>query len=79
MTLSQKVLERVAELEDAAPHELEEPLFEAVDPDALDQVFRTQPNGPRRAEGRVRFSYHGYEVVAYADGRVSVQDPTRMN
>jgi hypothetical protein len=79
MTFSQKVLERVAELEDAEPHELEEPLFETVDPDALDQVFRTQPDGPRRAEGRIQFSYYGYEVVAYADGRVSVQDPTRMN
>jgi len=42
-------------------------------------VFRTQPDGPRRAEGRIQFSYYGYEVVAYADGRVSVRDPTRMN
>jgi len=41
-----------------------DPLYTAVDPDALDTLFRPG------SLGRVTFHYHGYEVTVDSDGRV---------
>jgi hypothetical protein len=48
-----------------------DPLFTAVDPDALDAVF----GGGSRADGangRITFAYSGHEVSVHSEGRVSV-------
>lgn len=50
------------------------PLFHAIDPDALDALFRAGGRpATRRTTGAVRFSYHGYEVSVEADGSVSLE------
>ncbi|WP_135806995.1 HalOD1 output domain-containing protein [Halorussus marinus] len=68
-SVSQCVVEAVAEAEGVAPTELSPPLYEVVDPDALDRLFapRPAPSG-----GRVVFSYNDYEVIVDAAGDVSV-------
>lgn len=72
--LSEAVVEAVASAEGCDPVDLPV-LYERIDPDALDKLFDT----PGRSDGRssrpahVRFTYHGYEVHAHADGRVSVE------
>lgn len=38
------------------------PLYEAVDPDALDALFRRTSDGTVRTDGVLRFSYAGLEV-----------------
>lgn len=63
--LSSAVLAAVAEREGVEPAELDRPLFDAIDPDALDALFE-------RGSGRVRFTYLGYTVVAHSDGRVDL-------
>lgn len=63
--LSHTVLEAVAELEGAPPAELSYPLFDAVNPEALDGLFR-------ETTGHVVFSYHGYGVTVFSDGAVDV-------
>lgn len=64
-TLSHTVLESVAELEAVPPAELSYPLFDAINPEALDGLFR-------ETTGHLVFSYHGYEVTVSSDGAVDV-------
>lgn len=72
-TLSQAVVEAVAEAEGTEPVELTPPLYKAVDPDALDELFAATRTEGRMA-GEVTFSYKGYEVTACGDGYVSVEE-----
>ncbi|MFB6074904.1 MAG: HalOD1 output domain-containing protein [Haloarculaceae archaeon] len=55
------VVEAVAEAEGIEPEALTPPLADAIDPEALDGLFR---NG----NGRVSFDYRGYEVTVTANG-----------
>lgn len=70
--VSDSVVEAVAEAEGVDPLELTPPLFEVIDPDALDQVFAPTPTDGRM-EGQVTFSYKGYNVTVHGDGYVSVE------
>lgn len=63
-----EVVEKVAEGEDVDPLELTPPLYEVIDPDALENLFA---NG--QALGKVIFNYNGYEVSVFPDGYVSVK------
>jgi hypothetical protein len=78
MTPSQRILERVAELEGVPPSAIDEPLFETVAPDALDVLFRSVPDGPTRDDGEIRFAYLGYDVTVRAEGTVTVRSPFRV-
>lgn len=59
------VIETVAEAAGVSELELE-PLYDAIDPDALEALFRPG------AVGRVEFTYHGHAVTVHSDGRVDV-------
>lgn len=69
--LSQLVVEAVARTEGVDPLDLEVPLYDAVDPDALDALFQSGAT----VEGHVEFEYYGYEVTVTGDGCVTL-DPT---
>lgn len=73
ITPSERVVDAVAEAEDVDPIELD-PLYAAVDPDALDAVIRSQREGPitPRTSTLVRFDYQGYHVTVTGDGAVDV-------
>jgi len=49
------------------------PLYESLDPDALDALFETRPNGTPRTRGEVSFVVAGYGVTVTADGHVVVR------
>ncbi|WP_254538904.1 HalOD1 output domain-containing protein [Halomarina litorea] len=68
--LSTAIIERIAALEEVDPLQLEHPLNDAVDPDALDSLF----DGVDTVPGHVVFEYCGYEVFADSQGRVSVEE-----
>lgn len=71
--VSRTVVEAVAEAKGIDPLELTPPLYEVIDPDALDQVFAaSQTNG--RMNGQVTFSYNEYEVTVCGDGYISVKE-----
>lgn len=72
-SLSQSVIEAVAEAEGVDPLELTPPLYEVIDPDALDHVFATTPTD-NRMDGKVTFGYNGYEVAVWGSGYVSVKE-----
>jgi hypothetical protein len=64
---SQSVVERVAAREGVDHTELT-PLFDAIDPDALDKILDTSPHTGSALQ--VSFTYHGYDVTVTGDGEV---------
>jgi len=50
------------------------PGVDTFDPEALDALFESQPDGRPRDAGRVEFDYYGYTVVVYGDGSVELDD-----
>lgn len=73
---SQLVVETIAEADSVDPVDLDSSLYEAIDPDALDQIFAATPlNG--RMDGEVTFPYEGYDVTVSGDGYVSVEERSR--
>lgn len=67
--VSDRILAAVADKEGKSPLEFDCLLSEAIDPDALNNLFldRTQ-------QGSVAFSYMGYRVTVSARGHVDVTD-----
>lgn len=66
------VVETVSDALEADPTELG-PLYEAVDPDALDALFEPPE---RFTSGRVTFTFEGCTVTVDADGWVAVSPGT---
>lgn len=64
-TTSEVVLAAVAEREGVDEAELAEPLFRAIDPDALDRLFRD-------GHGRITFTYLGYRITVDGDRHIEV-------
>lgn len=67
MRLSEQIVNEVADKEDVEPDELE-PLYTAVEPDALNQLFQSQEQS-----GMVVFPYMGYEVFVTSDGEIEIE------
>jgi hypothetical protein len=53
-----------------------DPLYSAVDPDALDAMFRTGRDDGSGTVERVSFPYHGHDVTVHGEGHVAVRDGT---
>lgn len=74
--ISNAIIEAVAAVTEARPEDLC-PLYEVIEPDALDQIFA--PTGPTGAEttrtGYVVFSYEGCSVCISSDRQVVVTPP----
>ncbi|WP_336134879.1 HalOD1 output domain-containing protein [Natronomonas amylolytica] len=52
------------------PVEELQPLYDVVDPDALDELFdRMSDTESATQKGHLRFGYEGCDVTVYADGR----------
>jgi hypothetical protein len=65
-SLSEAVLNEVAEQEGTSPKALNPPLFDVIDPDALDAIFRANT-------GSISFEYHGYVVTVGHSGDVTLE------
>lgn len=70
---SRSVIRAVAGVQGTDPTELQ-PLYEAIDPDALDRVFDgTQGRSRPLADGAVSFRFAACQVTVRADGRTVVE------
>ena len=69
--VSQTVVLAVAEATGEDPIELP-PLYDTVDPDALNELFDSDAPGAERVDGHVEFAYADCDVTVRADGRVTV-------
>lgn len=66
------VIEKVAAREGVDPMDLDESLFEAIDPDALDELVRSSPDGNPASDFSITFPFHGYEITVSSDGAVQL-------
>lgn len=64
---SNAVIEAVAEAENADATDLS-PVYDAIDPDALDALFTG------RCPGEVAFDYEGYTVIVREEAEVTVRE-----
>ncbi|WP_227378585.1 HalOD1 output domain-containing protein [Haladaptatus halobius] len=69
--LTERIVAAVADAAECSRYELA-PLYEVVDPDAVDRLFAPTYEGNIRSDGQIQFVYAGYEVVAYSTGDVTV-------
>lgn len=67
--VSTNVLEAIAQVEETDPVDIPCPLYEVIDPDALDTLYRTGGSAVV-----VEFTYCGYSVTVQRDGEVSVSE-----
>ncbi|WP_227353848.1 HalOD1 output domain-containing protein [Haladaptatus salinisoli] len=74
--VSEVVVEAVAEETGTSPERITPPLYDAVDPEALNNLFEDTANAGRR-EGRVVFAYSGFEVTVREDGSVALEPMER--
>ncbi len=57
----------VAEREQTSPLEIE-PLYETIDPDALNGLF------PNDGSVRITFEYIGYTITVHGNGHIEIRD-----
>lgn len=74
--MSYQVIEALAAAKDADPLSMGPPLYERVDPDALDMLLDMD------APVEIKFDYDGHTVVAESDGTITIdgvvyQSPSR--
>jgi len=50
-------------------------LYEHVDPDALDKLFKPKEDGTPRMNGCLTFSVWGHQVTVYSDGQIAIVSP----
>ncbi|NHN58439.1 MULTISPECIES: HalOD1 output domain-containing protein [Halorussus] len=70
-SVSAAVVRGVAAVTNTAPTELD-PLFETLDPDALDQLYRSTARGPGRGDCWVSFCYNDCAVTVAATGEIAI-------
>lgn len=72
-SLSESVIEAVADREGVDPMDLTAPLYDAVDPEALDAMVQNDAKY-NESSLRIEFQYYGYTISVSADGSVQVSD-----
>jgi hypothetical protein len=71
MTVPERVLCAVAEATDVSPMELSPPLYESINPDALESLVE----GTSNESVCISFEYHDCAVTVCGNGDVSVSTP----
>lgn len=72
--LSVFIVTAVSSITDTDPTEIDPPLNEAIDPDALDRLFADRPGDRPREGGYLVFCLGGCRVAVYSDGEIVI-DP----
>lgn len=70
-SVGRAVVEQVATAEGVDPVEIPVPLYDVVDPDALDALV-TDSESESTVLSEITFPYYGYDVAVAADGSVSI-------
>ena len=66
------VVDVLAAISDSEPATLE-PLYNSIDPDALDQLFESHDAAARTSDFSVQFAHAGHEIALSSDGTVEVR------
>ncbi|WP_227376354.1 HalOD1 output domain-containing protein [Haladaptatus halobius] len=70
-SLATAIVERVTAQEDSLGDDLK-PLYESIDPDALNALFAPCTDGSDRPGGQVTFTYAGYEVTVTSNYGIEI-------
>lgn len=77
-TIVFSVLEAVANVAGGSPADLDEPLYESVDPEALEKLVQSFSES---ANNSVSFDFCGFRIIIYGDGTIDVygeNEPARV-
>lgn len=77
-TLTTTLCHAIANVTGADVTEAERTLSDHADPQALDLLFRPQPDGSFRLPGQVSFTMWGHRVTVASDGQISIVPPQRQ-
>ena len=50
-------------------------LYDYIDPDALDQLFKPGEDSARRVNGMLTFTVWGHQVTVHSDGQIAIVPP----
>lgn len=71
-SVSEELIRAVAVFNNADPNELAI-LAEVIDPEALDSLFQSHPNGRlRETDGHVTFEYNDHQIQIVTDGTITI-------
>lgn len=71
-SLTNQILTAIAESTDQSVEDLG-PLYDAIDPEALDALFARRADGSPRPVGKVSFQYAGYWVTVSSEYDVEIK------
>ncbi|EMA30565.1 HalOD1 output domain-containing protein [Halobiforma nitratireducens] len=74
-SVSYRVVEKLAEHEGTTSTNLEPPLHSAIDPDAIDALFRTRNANADGVAPSLEFEYEGYTVRIDGPTEITIEDP----
>ncbi|NKE35549.1 hypothetical protein GWG54_06905 [Natronococcus sp. JC468] len=74
-TLTARIVHALAEIADTDVSQGEFSLYDSIDPDALDRIFRPKADGTERTGGHIAFAALEHEVYVYADGDIVIYPP----
>lgn len=74
-TLSTTVVHALADCMDIDPTDGRITLYDTVDPDALDRLFRPRHDGRPRSGGRLSFVVADHYVTVTAGGEILIEPP----
>lgn len=74
-TLSTTVIHALADCAEIDVTDCRLSLYDAVDPDALDRLFRPRYDGAPRTGGTLSFVANEHYVTVYADGEIVIEPP----
>ncbi|MFP8957766.1 HalOD1 output domain-containing protein [Natrialbaceae archaeon A-CW3] len=70
------IVDLVSRVDGQSPIELR-PIYEVVDPDALDTLFSHRHGSAERSPGQTfEFVYEGYQITVIGDGRIELSLPS---
>lgn len=67
------ITQAIAEITDVEPANLEFAFSKAVDPDALNRLFRPDEHAALRKNGKVVFTIHGFTVTVFSHGVIKIE------
>lgn len=72
-SISEAVVAAVARAEAVDPDELRSPLYDSLDPDALDKLYETASE--RNTTLHLNFTFDGYNISIDSEGEITVHEP----
>ena len=75
-TITTTIVHALTSITDTDISQGEFSLYDSIDPDALDRLFRPKADGTDRTGGHVAFTALEHEIYVYANGDVIVYPPS---